>query len=51
MTYKNVKTGFIFETSCEIKAEDWVKLDSQPTISEKEEEKPVKSIKRTKKNG
>lgn len=42
MTYKNTKTGFVFNSPCEIKAEGWVKLDPQPTITEeKEEKKPV----------
>lgn len=45
MTYKNTKTGFVFNSPCEIKAEGWVKLDPQPTI----DEKPVKP-KRTKKD-
>lgn len=49
MTYKNTKTGFVFNTECEIKAEGWVKLDPQPIITEEKEEKPVKT-KRTKKN-
>lgn len=40
MKYRNVKTGFVFETSCEIKGEGWVKLDPQPTISKGVEEKP-----------
>lgn len=38
MKYKNLKTGFIFETPCEVKAEGWVKLDPQP-----KEEKPTKT--------
>jgi hypothetical protein len=47
--YKNIKTGFIFETECELHGEDWEKLSPSPVISEdvpKEdsevvEEKPV----------
>lgn len=47
MKYKNVKTGFVFATTCEIKGEGWVRLDPSPVIKEKEE-KP-KTTKRVKK--
>jgi hypothetical protein len=42
--YKNIKTGFIFSTECELNGEDWVKLSPAPVITEEkevEEEKPV----------
>lgn len=41
MKYKNLETGFIFESKSEISAEGWVKLDPQPTKKvEESEEKP-----------
>lgn len=49
--YKNIKTGFIFETSCTLKGEDWEEISNPLPILEKEErveEKPIKT-KRTKK--
>lgn len=48
MTYKNTKTGFVFNSPCELKGQDWVKLNSASSLNEKEEKKPVK--KRTKKD-
>ena len=50
MKYKNIKTGFVFDSQCEIKAEGWVKLDPQPVITEeKKADKPVRT-RRTKKD-
>lgn len=51
--YKNIKTGFVFSTECELQGEDWEKLSPSPvitkeTVAEEVEEKPVKT-KRTKK--
>lgn len=40
MKYRNEKTGFVFETTAEVVAEGWVKLDPQPTTAEVKEEKP-----------
>ena len=50
MIYKNTKTGFVFNSPCEIKAEGWEVLNPAPSSKEKEEKevKPVK--KRTKKD-
>ena len=51
MTYKNTKTGFVFNSPCELKGADWVQVVSSPTPlikEEKAEKKPVK--KRTKKD-
>ena len=48
MTYKNTKTGFVFNSPCELNGKDWVKITSSPEPIPKEEKKPVK--KRTKKN-
>lgn len=49
MRYQNTKTGFVFETPCELNGEDWVKLPSpSPKVKEKEE-KPVRA-KREKKD-
>ena len=43
MKYKNTKTGFVFETSCELKGEDWVALNPSPSKSkEPKEVKPVR---------
>lgn len=44
MKYQNTKTGFVFETKSEVKAEGWVLLDPRPTIAEdkKPEPKPRK---------
>ena len=44
MVYKNVKTGFMFESQCEVVGADWVKIESAPIISveKKEEQKPKK---------
>ena len=49
-TYKNTKTGFVFNSPCEIKAEGWVKLNPKPFSNEKEskEEKPVKKTSKSK---
>lgn len=49
MTYKNTKTGFVFNSPCELKGEDWVTLNPSPVNEKEVEEKPVKS-KRTKKD-
>ena len=48
--YKNIKTGFIFETSCTLKGEDWEEISNPLPIKDEEvkEEKPIKT-KRTKK--
>ena len=46
MKYKNLKTGFVFETACEIHGEGWVKLDPQP-ITKGVEEKPKTTTKKT----
>lgn len=48
MTYKNVKTGFVFTTDSVISAPDWVKLDPEPTISEEKPKSKTKKV--TKKN-
>lgn len=48
MTYMNTKTGFVFNSPCELKGKDWVQVVSSPTPIAKEEKKPVK--KRTKKD-
>ena len=44
MTYKNIKTGFVFNNPCEINAEGWVKLDPpvNKTTKADKAEKPVK---------
>lgn len=43
MKYKNVNTGFTFESKSEIKGEGWVKLDPLPEeIKEETKEKPKK---------
>lgn len=47
MKYKNTKTGFVFDTPCELNGQDWVKLSPEP--KKEKEEKPVKP-KRTKKD-
>ena len=41
MTYKNIKTGFVFDSPCEINAEGWVKLDP-PVIEKKKDDKAEK---------
>lgn len=48
--YKNIKTGFVFETSCTLSGKDWREISSSLPIKkeEREEEKPIKT-KRTKK--
>lgn len=49
MTYKNTKTGFVFDTPCELKGADWVEMPGpSPKVKEKEE-KPAKT-KKEKKN-
>lgn len=48
MKYKNTKTGFVFDTPCELKGADWELISSAPIKSE-EKEKPVKP-KRNKKD-
>ncbi|MDO4800613.1 MAG: hypothetical protein Q4A15_00460 [Prevotellaceae bacterium] len=43
MTYKNIKTGFMFDTPCDLKGADWIKVESAPIIvKEEKEKKPVK---------
>lgn len=49
MKYKNTKTGFVFDSPCELKGEDWVKLSPSPVKEEKTEDKPVRT-KRNKKD-
>lgn len=49
MTYKNTRTGFVFSSPCEIKAEGWELLDPRPTLKKNEEVKPAKT-KRIKKD-
>ena len=48
MKYKNTKTGFVFDSPCEIQAEGWEKLNPSP-VKEVKEDKPVRA-KRTKKD-
>lgn len=48
MKYQNIKTGFVFEAKTEIKGEDWVKLDPQPTLKASAKTEPKKKTKRTK---
>lgn len=48
MKYKNIKTGFVFESKTEIKGEDWVILDPQPSLKASEKTEPKKKTKRTK---
>ena len=45
MKYRNIKTGFVFDSPCELKGADWEKIPTAPI----KEEKPVKA-KRTKKD-
>ena len=40
MTYKNRRTGFVFDSPCEVKGEEWECLT--PSSLKKEEDKPVK---------
>ena len=48
MKYKNTKTGFVFEANTEIKGEDWVKLDPQPSLkASAEKTEPTRKTKRT----
>lgn len=42
MTYKNIKTGFVFNSSCEIKGADWIKVESAPDLVKTETKKPAK---------
>lgn len=49
MTYKNTKTGFVFDSPCEIKAEGWELLNPSPILEKEKEVKPVRA-KRTKKD-
>lgn len=43
MKYRNIKTGFVFDSPCEIKAEGWEKLIPSVSVSkEKETKKPAK---------
>ena len=37
MKYMNIKTGYIFESDAEIKGGNWVELNSQPSVTKKEE--------------
>lgn len=37
MKYMNTKTGYVFESDAEIKGGNWVKLNSQPSVTKKEE--------------
>lgn len=47
MKYRNKKTGFILNTECECKGEEWECLTPHPTIEPKvEEEKPKKRTKK-----
>lgn len=51
--YKNIKTGFVFDTSCTLSGKDWKEISGPLPIKEKKEEeidaeKPIKT-KRTKK--
>lgn len=47
MKYQNTITGYVLDTICEIKGQNWVKLDSAPSVvAEVKEEKPKR-----KKNG
>ena len=46
MKYKNTKTGFVFDTPCELKGADWELIPEAPI---KKNEKPVKP-KRSKKD-
>lgn len=49
MKYKNTKTGFVFETPCELNGADWEKISTAPIKKEKKsDEKPV--VKRNKKD-
>lgn len=49
MKYQNTKTGFVFETPCELSGEDWVKMPSPSSVvKEKEEKKPVRAKKEKK---
>lgn len=48
MRYKNSKTGYIFDTECEIKGQDWVKLDPDPDTAEALGE-PVEETEKTSK--
>jgi len=52
MIYKNTKTGFVFETPCEVKAEGWENLSPKPITKAVKEEKDVKPVRtrRTKKD-
>lgn len=48
MKYKNTKTGFVFETPCKLKGQDWVEMPSPSLVKEKEEKKPVRAKKEKK---
>lgn len=41
MKYKNIKTGFVFESNTEVKGEDWVELSPLPSVYEENEPKPA----------
>jgi len=43
MKYQNTKTGFVFDTPCELKGDDWVKLPSPSQKVKVEKDKPVKA--------
>ena len=43
MTYKNIKTGFVFNSPCVLSGADWIKVESAPVLVKAEEKKkPVK---------
>lgn len=48
MKYQNTKTGFVFDTPCELKGEDWVLLPGPSSKVKEKENKPVKPKKEKK---